>query len=165
MKRLALTLALTAALAAMTAAGSAFAQSNLRIGLAEDPDVLDPTLARTYVGRIVFASICDKLFDIDENLKVVPQLALSHETSADGKEVTIKLRPNVKFQDGEAFDAAAAKYSLDRHLNMKGSFRKPEIGSIDKVEVVDPLTIKLVLKEPFSPLLAQLTDQIGRAHV
>ena len=161
MKRLALTLALTAALAAMTAAGSAFAQSNLRIGLAEDPDVLDPTLARTYVGRIVFASICDKLFDIDENLKIVPQLALSHETSADGKEVTIKLRPNVKFQDGEAFDAAAAKYSLDRHLNMKGSFRKPEIGSIDKVEVVDPLTIKLVLKEPFSPLLAQLTDRAG----
>ena len=57
----------------------------LRIGLAEDPDVLDPTLARTYVGRIVFASFCDKLFDIDEKLNVVPQLALSHETSADGK--------------------------------------------------------------------------------
>ena len=123
--------------------------------------MLDPTLARTYVGRIVFASICDKLFDIDENLKVVPQLALSHETSADGKEVTIKLRPNVKFQDGEAFDAAAAKYSLDRHLNMKGSFRKPELGSVDKVEIVDPMTIKLVLKEPFSPLLAQLTDRAG----
>jgi peptide/nickel transport system substrate-binding protein len=44
---------------------------------------------------------------------------------------------------------------------MKGSFRKPEIGSIDKVEVVDPLTIKLVLKQPFSPLLAQLTDRAG----
>ena len=42
------------------------AQTTLRIGLAEDPDVLDPTLARTYVGRIVFASLCDKLFDIDE---------------------------------------------------------------------------------------------------
>ena len=41
---------------------------HLRVGLAEDPDVLDPTLARTYVGRIVFASICDKLFDIDEKL-------------------------------------------------------------------------------------------------
>ena len=60
------------------------AQSHLRIGLAEDPDVLDPTLARTYVGRIVFASICDKLFDIDEKLNVVPQLATGHETSADG---------------------------------------------------------------------------------
>ncbi len=160
MKRLALSIALMlAALGAM--AGSAFAQTNLRIGLAEDPDVLDPTLARTYVGRIVFASICDKLFDIDEKLNIVPQLALSHETSADGKAVTIKLRPGVKFHDGEPFNAEAAKYSLDRHLTMKGSFRKPEIGSVDKVEIVDPMTIKLVLKEPFSPLLAQLTDRAG----
>src|SRR6185437_947796 len=132
------------------------AQSTLRIGLAEDPDVLDPSLARTYVGRIVFSSICDKLFDIDEKLNVVPQLALSHEESADGKEVTIKLRPGVKFHDGEPFDAKAAKYSLDRHRTLKGSFRKPELGSVDSVEVVDPLTIKLHLKAPFSPLLAQL---------
>ena len=142
-------------------AGSALAQTNLRIGLAEDPDVLDPSLARTYVGRIVFASICDKLFDIDEKLAVVPQLALSHETSADGKTVTIKLRPGVKFHDGEIFDAAAAKYSLERHLNMKGSFRKPEISAIDSIDVVDPATIKLNLKAPFSPLLAQLTDRAG----
>jgi peptide/nickel transport system substrate-binding protein len=156
MKRLALSLALCAAMAS-----SAFAQTNLRIGLAEDPDVLDPSLARTYVGRIVFSSICDKLFDIDEKLAIVPQLALGHETSADGKTVTIKLRPNVKFHDGELLDASAAKYSLDRHLTMKGSFRKPELGSVDKVEVVDPLTIKLLLKEPFSPLLAQLTDRAG----
>jgi peptide/nickel transport system substrate-binding protein len=155
-RKLALALALSAA---MTTA--AFAQTTLRVGLAEDPDVLDPTLARTYVGRIVFASICDKLFDIDENLKIVPQLALGQETSADGKTVTIRLRPGVKFHDGEPFDAEAAKYSLERHLNMKGSFRKPEIGAIESVEVADPMTIKLHLKAPFSPLLAQLTDRAG----
>jgi peptide/nickel transport system substrate-binding protein len=148
-------------LVALFAVCSADAQTNLRIGLGDDPDALDPTFSRTYTARIVFASICDKLFDIDEKLNIVPQLALSHETSADGKTVTIKLRPNVKFQDGEAFDAEAAKYSLERHLNMKGSFRKPEIGSIDKVEVVNPLTIRLLLKAPFAPLLAQLTDRAG----
>src|SRR3954449_9360742 len=87
--------------AAALTASAAQAQSTLRIGLNEDPDVLDPTLARTYVGRIVFASICDKLFDVNEKLDVVPQLALSHETSEDGKTVTIKLRPGVKFHDGE----------------------------------------------------------------
>src|SRR3954467_11957163 len=152
--------AAAAALVALSC-GTAAAQSTLRIGVAEDPDVLDPTLARTYVGRIVFASICDKLFDIDEKLGIVPQLALSHETSADGKAVTIKLRPSVKFHDGEAFNAEAAKYSLERHLTMKGSFRKPEIASVDKVEIVDPTTIKLSLKAPFSPLLAQLTDRAG----
>ncbi len=156
MKRLVLSGLMTLAMA-----GGAAAQTNLRVGLAEDPDVMDPSLARTYVGRIVFSSICDKLFDIDENLKIVPQLALSHETSADGKTVTIKLRSGVKFHDGEPLDATAAKYSFDRHLNMKGSFRKPEISAVESVDVVDPLTIKLNLKAPFSPLLAQLTDRAG----
>src|SRR5215470_15067135 len=131
------------ALFVVAACAAAQAQSTLRIGLAEDPDVLDPTLARTYVGRIVFASLCDKLFDIDEKLNIVPQLALSYETSPDGKAVTIKLRPGVKFHDGEPFNAEAAKYSLDRHLTMKGSFRKPEIAAIDHIDVVDPLTIRL----------------------
>jgi peptide/nickel transport system substrate-binding protein len=139
----------------------AWAQGHLRVGLGDDPDVLDPTLSRTYTGRIVFASLCDKLFDIDENLKIVPQLALGHEISADGKTVTIKLRPGVKFHDGAPLDAAAAKYSLDRHLTMKGSYRRPEISTVESVEVADPLTIKLHLKAPFSPLLAQLTDRAG----
>jgi len=100
-----------AAALALLLCGGAQAQTTLKIGLAEDPDILDPSLARTYVGRIVFSSICDKLFDIDEKLNIVPQLALSSETSADGKAVTIKLRPGVKFHDGEVFDAEAAKYS------------------------------------------------------
>ena len=150
-----------AAALALTCAGTALAQSTLRIGLAEDPDVLDPTMARTYVGRIVFASICDKLFDIDDKLAIVPQLALGQETSADGKTVTIKLRPGVKFHDGEPFDAEAAKFSLERHLTAQGSFRRAEIAQIDKVDVVDPTTIRLSLKTPFAPLMAQLTDRAG----
>jgi peptide/nickel transport system substrate-binding protein len=155
---------LKAGAAALMIAASAMAvqaQTNLRIGLAEDPDALDPTTARTYVGRIVFASLCDKLFDINEKLEVVPQLALSHETSADGKTVTIKLRPGVKFHDGEALDAEAAKFSLERHMTMQGSFRRPELSVVDKVSVVDPLTIRLELKAPFAPLIAQLTDRSG----
>ncbi|MCB2042197.1 MAG: ABC transporter substrate-binding protein, partial [Rhodoferax sp.] len=47
----------------------------LRVGLAEDPDILDPTLARTFVGRIVFSAMCDKLLDVDEKMAIVPQLA------------------------------------------------------------------------------------------
>src|SRR5215510_10806715 len=147
--------------AAMLVSFQAGAQTTLRIGLAEDPDILDPTMARTYVGRIVFSAFCDKLFDIDEKLNIVPQLALSNTTSDDGKEVVIKLRPGVKFHDGEPLDAEAAKFSLDRHLTMAGSFRKPELAAVDRVEVLDPLTIKLVLRSPFSPLIAQLTDRAG----
>src|SRR5258708_16882402 len=110
------------------------AQTTLRIGLAEDPDVLDPTLARTYVGRIVFASFCDKLFDIDEKLNAVPQLALGYETAPDGKAVTIKLRPNVKFHDGEKLDADAAKYSLEPHMTMPAPLRKPDLPALAPVQ-------------------------------
>ena len=145
----------------MSLAASAQAQTTLRIGIAEDPDMLDPSLGRTYVGRIVFSAFCDKLFDIDEKLNIVPQLALSYETAADGKAMTIKLRPGVKFHDGEPLDAEAAKFSIERHMNMPGSFRKSELASVDHVEVVDPLTIKLVLKQPYAPLIAQLTDRSG----
>src|SRR5262249_3320343 len=56
---------------------------------------------------------------------------------------------------------AAAKFSLERHLTMKGSFRRSEIGSIERIEVVDPLTIKLILKTPSAPLIAALTDRAG----
>lgn len=87
----------------------------LRIGLAEDPDVLDPSLARSFVGRIVFSSLCDKLFDIDEKLNILPQLASSYEWSADSKALTLKIRQGVTFHDGEKLDAAAVKFNIERH--------------------------------------------------
>src|SRR3954471_5896681 len=154
-------LAVTAAALLLPLGTTVQAESTLRIGLAEDPDILDPTMARTYAGRIVFAAFCDKLFDIDEKLNIVPQLALSYSTSDDGKEVAIKLRPGVKFHDGEPLDAEAAKFSFERHLTFPGSFRKPELAAVERIEVVDPLTVKLVLKNPYSPLIAQLTDRAG----
>nr|WP_245259006.1 ABC transporter substrate-binding protein [Salinarimonas rosea] len=155
---------LAAALATATlglSAAGASAQTTVRIGLAEDPDVLDPSLGRTYVGRIVFASLCDKLFDIDANLDIVPQLAVSHETSDDGLSLTIRLREGVTFHDGTPMDAEAVKYSLDRHRTMEGSFRRGELSIVENVEVVDPLTVRLALKSPFAPLLATLTDRSG----
>ena len=139
--------------------GAAHAQT-LRIALREDPDILDPTLARTYVGRIAFAGLCDKLFDINEKLEIVPQLALSYEWT-DPTSLVIKLRPGVAFHDGEKLDAAAVKYSLERHLTMQGSFRRSEINVMDRVEVVDPLTVRIVLKTASAPFVSQLTDRAG----
>ncbi len=148
-----------AVLLAAMLTGAAHAQT-LRIALREDPDILDPTLARTYVGRIAFAGLCDKLFDINEKLEIVPQLALSHEWT-DPTNLVIKLRPGVVFHDGEKLDAAAVKYSLERHLSMPGSFRRSEINVMDRVEVVDPLTVRIVLKAASSPFVSQLTDRAG----
>jgi peptide/nickel transport system substrate-binding protein len=144
---------------ALLAAG-AQAQT-LRIGLAEDPDALDPSLARSYVGRIVFAGLCDKLFDIDEKLNIVPQLATGYEWSADGKALTLKLRQGVTFHDGEKFDAAAVKYNIERHKTIPGSNRRGELAPVASVDVIDPSTVRLNLSAPFSPLVAQLTDRAG----
>jgi peptide/nickel transport system substrate-binding protein len=135
----------------------------LRIALRQDLDVLDPTLATTYVGRIVFAGLCDKLFDIDEKLHIVPQLATGYEW-ADNRTLVIHLRQGVKFHNGEPLDAAAVKYSLERHLNLQGSFRKSEISSIDHIEVVDPSTVRIVLKTPSGAFIAQLTDRSGMIY-
>ena len=149
-------------LAGLLLAGVSMTQAQtLRVGLAEDPDVLDPTLARTFVGRIVFAALCDKLLDVDEKLNIVPQLAQSWQWSADNKALTMKLRPNVTFHDGEKLDAAAVKFNLERHKNLPGSNRRGELAPLAGVDVVDPLTVKLNLSAPFSPLLAALADRAG----
>src|SRR5213592_905523 len=125
---------------ALAAAAAVANAQTLRIGLAEDPDILDPTLARTFVGRIVFAGLCDKLFDLDEKLNIVPQLATSYEWSGDHKALTIRLRQGVTFHDGEKFDAAAAKFNLERHKTLAGSNRRGELTLVSSVDVIDPQT-------------------------
>lgn len=143
------------------AALPAHSESVLRIGLGADPDMLDPHLARTYYGRFVFASLCDRLVDVDEHLKVVPGLAKDWAWSDDGKTLTMNLREGVTFHDGEKFDAAAAKYNLERALTLKGSLRKSEISSVESIDVTGPMQIALHLKTPDAALLMQLTDRAG----
>lgn len=147
---------------AATGAGlhSAGAQE-LRIGLQDDPDNLDPAISISFVGRHVLASLCDTLVEIDTSWKLVPRLAVSWETAADGMSATMKLRPDALFHDGEKVDAAAVKYNLDRNLTMPESRRRGEISAIKSVEAVDPLTVKMNLHRPFAPLFAQLADRAG----
>jgi peptide/nickel transport system substrate-binding protein len=148
-------------LAALLAAPFATASAQtLRIGMNNDPDILDPTLSRTFVGTLVMTGICDKLVDTDAKLNIVPQLATGYEW-ADSKTLIFHLRAGVLFQDGEKMDAAAVKYNIERNLNFPGSFRRSEILAGDHAEVVDPLTVRVVLKQASSPWVAQLTDRSG----
>jgi peptide/nickel transport system substrate-binding protein len=134
----------------------------LRVALSAEPDALDPTLARTLVGRTVFNAICEKLYDVDAKLAIGPQLAAAlPEFSTDGLTATIKVRQGVKFSDGTALDAAAVKTSLDRHMTLTGSARKSELSSVTSVDVVDPSTVSIHLKQPFTPLTAVLADRSG----
>ena len=150
-------LLLAAALAAVPIVAQA---QTLRIAMNNDPDILDPTLSRTFVGTNVMTAICDKLVDFDAKLTMIPGLATAWEYP-DSKTILLRLRPGVRFHDGEAFDAAAVKYTLDRHLTFSGSFRRAEIAAAERIEVVDPLTVRVVLKQPSAPWVAQLTDRSG----
>jgi len=138
----------------------------LTVALSAEPDKLDPTLARTLVGRTVFNAICEKLYDVDAKLDVVPQLAAAlPEFSADGKTVTIKVRTGVKFADGTPLDAAAVKTSLDRHVTLAGSARKSELSSVAGVDVVESLPAlvassdHVVIAAPSTPTTRHLFDR------
>jgi peptide/nickel transport system substrate-binding protein len=140
-------------------AAPAHAQT-LRFALNNDPDLLDPTTSRTFVGTAVMTAICDKLFDFDAKLNLVPKLVASYEWTSPTV-VVLKLRQGVKFQDGETFDAAAVKYTLDRHVTLPTSFRRAELSAMDHVDVIDPATVRITLKQPSSPFLAAFTDRAG----
>ena len=162
-KRIPLVVLACAALMMGTAIPTARGQtaSVLRIGIQDDPDVFDPARAYSFVGRIVLTSLCNKLVDTAPDLSFVPQLALSWSTAPDGMSVTFKLRPGVKFSDGTDMDAEAVAFNIERNLTLPTSRRRSEISAVDRVEVVDPLTVRFQLKTPFAPLVAQLSDRAG----
>lgn len=153
------TLASTALLSTLIAFG---AQANeIKIAIQDDPDVLDPAQSRSFVGRIVYTALCDKLVDINENVEFVPQLATDWSTSDDGLKLVMNLREGVKFQDGEPFNADAVVYTINRNLTLPESRRKSELGSVEKVEATGPNQVTFTLKEPDASLIGQLSDRAG----
>ncbi|HEV7437538.1 MAG TPA: ABC transporter substrate-binding protein [Pseudorhizobium sp.] len=151
---------LTAALFA-TAIAYPAASAELRIGLQDDADVLDPAQSRTFVGRIVYTAMCDKLVDISQEMKIVPQLATEWNWSEDGKELTMTLREGVKFHDDTPFNAQAVVATIERNMTLPESRRKSELSSVEKVEATGDYEVKFTLKSPDVTLLAQLSDRAG----
>ncbi|MBP0457333.1 ABC transporter substrate-binding protein [Streptomyces montanisoli] len=143
---------------AIAGAGS----DTLVISTPTEPDSLDPTFADTFAARMVFTSFCEKLYDVDSHLKIVPQLAAGMPKMSDGgRTMDIPLRKGIRFNDGTPLDAAAVKTTLDRDLTAKASARAGELNAVSRVEVKDPDTVRLVLKHPSAPLLSQLADRSG----
>ncbi|WP_055590096.1 ABC transporter substrate-binding protein [Streptacidiphilus griseoplanus] len=134
----------------------------LTVAVKSDPDKLDPSLSTTLVSRTVFSAMCEKLYDVDADNHVVPQLATAlPQTSADGRTVTVSIRTGVKFSDGTPLDAQAVVTSLMRDKNLPGSARSTEIGPLTSAEAVDPHTVRLHLAQPYVPLVGVLADRAG----
>src|SRR5690606_11568854 len=112
--------------------------AELRIGMQDDVDILDPAQSQTFAGRLVYASLCDKLVDISPTVEIVPQLATDWAFSEDGLKLTMNLRDDAVFHDGTPFNAEAAVYNIERSMNLPESRRKSELKSIDKIEATGP---------------------------
>jgi peptide/nickel transport system substrate-binding protein len=155
MKYLSLT---TAALALM--ASGAMAQ-DLRIALQSDADILDPDQSRTFVGRIIYTSLCDKLVDISPDLEIIPQLATDWTVAEDGMSIDMTVREGVVFHDGTPFNAQAVADNIERSQTMDESVRKSELSSIASVDVTGDYNLTLNLTGPDSTVMAQLADRAG----
>ena len=132
----------------------------IRVGLNADLTTMDPHLSTAAVDRQVYQTIYEPLVRLDKDLKIQPGLAESWE-QPDPTTIVLKLRQNVRYHDGEAFDAASVKANVERMQNHPKSLRKGELADVGSVEVVDPHTVKFNLKQPSSPLLSLLTDRPG----
>jgi peptide/nickel transport system substrate-binding protein len=152
----------TAAAGGGPAGGPIRSGGTLTVALPEAPDALDPTTGATFVGRIVFANMCEKLFDIGPGLQVVPQLAAAlPKVTGGGTTYTIQLRTGILFNDGTPLNAAAVKTTLDHYLTDPTSARAAELAAIKAVQVTGPDTVRLQLKYPYAPLTSVLADRAG----
>ncbi|ORE92551.1 family 5 extracellular solute-binding protein [Stappia sp. 22II-S9-Z10] len=151
--------ALTALL--LVATGLPVMANELRIGLQDDPDVLDPDQSRTFAGRIVYTAVCDKLVDLSPDVEIIPQLATDWEYSDDATSLVLNLRDDVVFHDGTPFNAEAVIYNINRSLTLPESRRKSELASVDTVTATGPYQVTIALKSPDASLLAQFADRAG----
>ncbi|PBB69156.1 ABC transporter substrate-binding protein [Mesorhizobium sp. WSM4312] len=142
---------LAAAVLAVATATSAFAaRTDLVIGIPLEPPHLDPTAgAAAAIREVTYANVFEGLTRIGPNGEVLPDLAESWTISDDGKVYTFKLRTGVKFHDGADFSADDVKFSLDRaRAENSVNAQKQLFAAIDKVDVVDPATVKVTLTHP-----------------
>jgi len=146
------------AISASLLASQALAKSDITIAMQLEPPHLDPTSAAAQaIDSVVYTNIFEGLTRFMGDGSVVPGLAESWEISDDGLVYTFKLHDGVTFHDGTTMDAEDVKFSLDRAMaEDSANAQKALFAGIESVEVVDPLTVKVTLKEPNGNFLFNL---------
>ena len=140
---------------------SAAPAQTLRIGLAFDPNVLDPAVSGSFVERTIFSALCDKLLDVAPDLSFRPELATRWAWSDEGRTLTLTLREDGRFHDGTVLDAEAVRVNLERYRTARESRRRSELRAVSAVEAPDARTVVIRLSEPHAPLLSVLSDRAG----
>lgn len=142
-------LTLTAAALALSAGAALAAQDTITLGMVLEPPNLDPTAgAAAAIDEVVYANIFEGLTRFGPDGAVLPALAQSWDVSEDGKTYTFHLHTGVTFHDGTAFDAEDVKFTLDRaRAEDSANAQKALFAGIDTVEVIDPATVTVTLKD------------------
>ena len=145
---------LTAGLLGAVAAAPAWAAKDAVIAVGSNFTTLDPYDANDTLSQAVAKSFYQGLFGFDKDMKLVNVLAESYQASPDGLTWTIKLRSGIKFQDGTDFNAEAVKVNLDRASDEDNHLKRYNLFKhIATTEVIDPTTVKITLKQPFSAFI------------
>lgn len=155
-------LVLTSVLLSAFVAGCASRPSGqVRYGLTLAPSGIDPHVNASSELGIPLTSVYDTLVYLDpETGDFVPGLAERWEISADGLAYTFYLKKEVKFHDGTPFNAEAVKFNLDRITSedLRSQKARFMLGPYDRTEVVDDNTVRILLKQPYAPLLDSLSQ-------
>ncbi len=137
-------------------------EGSIRFGYALSPSQgLDPHKTSLSQDTVWLAPIYDPLVIEMPDGSLVPGLATEWEFVDDNLGLQLSLREGVTFSDGEPFDADAVKINIERAKTVEGSAVAPLLASIDTVEIIDPLTVKLVLNTPAATLPRLLADRPG----
>jgi peptide/nickel transport system substrate-binding protein len=165
-RRTVLSIAAAATVTAVTAGHAPSAQAQARkdsvtLGMVLEPPGLDPTTAAAAaIGEIVHYNILEGLTKIERDGKIGPLLAESWTVDPDGKAYTFKLRRGVTYQDGEAFDSAAVKFSFER-AKADGSTNKAKkavFDNITRVDTPDAHTVIVLLNNPDGNFLFRMGE-------
>ncbi|EPW2836974.1 glutathione ABC transporter substrate-binding protein GsiB [Klebsiella pneumoniae] len=145
---------LALSIAAALASAPAFAAKDVVVAVGSNFTTLDPYDANDTLSQAVAKSFYQGLFGLDKEMKLQNVLAESYTVSPDGLVYTIKLHSGVKFQDGTDFNAEAVKANLDRASNPDNHLKRYNLyKNIASTEAVDPTTVKITLKQPFSAFI------------
>ncbi len=128
-------------------------KDSLVVAQMADAKTLDPHATNDQTSSRVTAQLFSQLVEIDHDMNIIPGLAKSWE-QVDDYATVFHLREGVKFHNGEEMKASDVKFSFDRMMASPSVAHI--VGALDRVEIIDEYTVKIVTKYPFGPLLYHL---------
>lgn len=146
-----------------SASGKPVMGGTFTVAMARDATTFDTVRQQDVYSAMVIAQVVEPLFEIDKDGQVVGRLVEKSENPQPNVYVWT-LRRGIKFSDGSDFNAEVVKFNLERHMNETTAVRHQDVKDITSIEVVDPYTVRVTLKEAFRPFLSKFAS-VGAGYM